>query len=80
MRQRVRSLLCPLALLLSSCSSTGTQNNDLGCLVFSPIYVHTGDIFTDSTAREILNHDLIGEQICHWQRNINNATADASRA
>lgn len=66
-----------MALLLSSFVMTGCGtilNNDDApakaapdfCATASPIYIAKADQISDATAREILNHNLIGRKLCGW--------------
>jgi len=59
-----RTLLCLLALpLMCSCASGQEISHDY-CQIAQPIYVSHQDVFTDETARQILNHDETWETIC----------------
>lgn len=36
------------------------------CAVAVPIYVAEEDQFTDKTADQILEHNLVGQRLCKW--------------
>jgi len=36
------------------------------CAIARAIYVQGGDVFTDSTAAQILDHNETGARICGW--------------
>lgn len=40
---------------------------DTGCNWAKPIYVRKGDMLTDATAGEILEHDMTGAERCGWK-------------
>lgn len=37
------------------------------CAVAVPIYVAEEDQFTDKTADQILEHNLVGKRLCRWE-------------
>ena len=58
--------LC-LALLLTSCASTGVATKPTpsnGCEWARPIYVSSADVLSDATARAILAHDETWKAVC----------------
>lgn len=68
---RPSSLLLPLILtpLLASCATSGglATKPSNGCEWVRPIMVSKQDQLTDGTARQILDHDQTGAQICGWK-------------
>lgn len=66
-----KSVRCVLAALLIACAMSGcaTTNPVVApdyCATAKPIYVGKDDQFTDTTAREILEHNLTGQKLCGW--------------
>jgi hypothetical protein len=57
-------LLIPI-LLQASCATSGPVVTN-ACTGWEPIYVHTGDVLTDATAKSILAHDEYGAKQCGW--------------
>ncbi|ANN71564.1 hypothetical protein BAU08_09625 [Bordetella bronchialis] len=79
---RTTLLPCLLALLLSSCATTGqpepetpiqpeiqvkTRIIDTACDWTKPIYVDPADVLQDGTAKQILAHNLAGAKNCGWK-------------
>ena len=61
-----------MALLISSFVMSGCARNELVaepsfCAVSGPILIGRDDDLTDQTARLILNHNLVGRQLCGWK-------------
>lgn len=59
-------------LLISSFAMSGCARNELVaepsfCAVSGPILIGRDDAMTDQTARLILNHNLVGRQLCGWK-------------
>jgi hypothetical protein len=54
-------------MLLTNCTATGRVNE---CIIFNPIYVSVNDVFTETTARNILQHNKTGAKICDWRKSI----------
>ena len=57
------SLAFALAMLLASCGMTGAHS----VCADSPIYTACGDVLSDSTATQILNHNELGAKDCGWK-------------
>lgn len=57
-----------LIALLASCNSGPAIELSNGCEWVKPIYPSKDDSLTDGTARQILNHDETGKQICGWSK------------
>ena len=60
-----------LGLLIGSSVMSGCARNELVvepsfCAVSGPIMIGRDDVLTDQTARLILNHNLVGRQLCGW--------------
>jgi hypothetical protein len=55
--------VCLMAMLLAGCATTGVVTNNY-CDVTKPIYVSKSDVFTDGTARQILEHNETWKRIC----------------
>ena len=58
-----------LAVLLLASSAIGCARSSpppAFCAVALPIYVAEEDQFTDKTADQILEHNLIGQRLCKW--------------
>ena len=53
------------ALLLTSCAGIGSVNNSY-CQVAKPILIGKDDTLSDTTARQILQHNLTGKKLCGW--------------
>ncbi len=54
--------------LLNGCEMLGQENRASDfCSVARPIYVSETDVFSDTTARAILNHNEKGRSICGWK-------------
>lgn len=49
---------------MTSCGNTG---NDNSCVAFSAIYTDKTDVLSDGTAKQILDHNLTGQELCNWQ-------------
>lgn len=60
-------MLAPIALLASCRAGPATEPSN-GCEWVKPIYPSKDDSLTDGTARQILNHDETGKQICGWSK------------
>lgn len=59
--------LLPLAVLLTSCASSGVATKPTpsnGCEWVRPIYISKADVLTQGTADQILNHDEAWQKIC----------------
>lgn len=54
-----------MAMLLTSCAKIGRANNSY-CQIAKPIYIAPEDVLTDTTAREVLEHNRTGKKICGW--------------
>ena len=54
-----------MALPLTSCDTIGRANNSY-CLVAKPILIGPTDNLSDTTAREILEHNRTGRKLCGW--------------
>jgi hypothetical protein len=54
-----------MALLLTSCAGTGRANNSY-CQIAKPIMIGPEDALSDTTAREVLEHNRTGRKICGW--------------
>lgn len=66
MQSKIRiGLLCAMAMLLSNCSFIGA-GTDSFCQVGRPIYISRSDVLTDLTARQILDHNAGGKELCKW--------------
>lgn len=65
-----RYALCLTALLLISCATTGCATSKQVapdyCATAKPIYVSRVDVISDATAREILEHNETGRNLCGW--------------
>jgi len=57
-----------LPLLLASCATGPATEPNSGCEWLKPIYPSQDDVLTDGTARQILDHDEAGKQICGWSK------------
>lgn len=60
---------CPLVALVIASSVTGCAVSSpppAFCAVAAPIYVSQDDQFTDKTADQVLEHNLIGQRLCGW--------------
>lgn len=55
-----------LVLPLASCVRGRATKPSNGCEWVKPIYPSNDDQLTDGTARQILDHDEAGKQICGW--------------
>jgi len=55
-----------MVMQLSACAMTG-RVTDSFCTVSRPIYISRQDVLTDGTARQILDHNEVGEALCDWQ-------------
>ena len=65
-------------LLLTSCVATGCATPPTPiqkalaatqpdyCATAKPIYIGKADVFTDATAKEILEHNETGRNLCGW--------------
>lgn len=56
--------VCLMAPLLSSCAATGQGNE---CAAFIPVYIAKADQLTDGTARQILQNNRTGKELCGWK-------------
>lgn len=66
MKSKTRTaVLLLMATLLSACAMTG-RATDSFCAVGRPIYISKQDTLTDSTARQILDHNEVGKALCRW--------------
>lgn len=54
-----------MATLLSGCGVIGV---DSYCNVAQPIYMSCKDRIVDSSARQILDHNEIGKELCGWEK------------
>jgi hypothetical protein len=52
-----------MAMLLVGCSTSGPVTNNY-CDIVRPIYVSKKDVFTDGTAKQILEHNETWKAIC----------------
>lgn len=52
-----------MAMLLAGCTTPGAVTNNY-CDITQPIYVSKSDVFTDGTARQILEHNETWKRIC----------------
>jgi len=57
-----------LPLLLASCAPGHETKPSNGCEWVKPIYPSVNDRLTDSTAKQILDHDETGKTICGWKQ------------
>jgi hypothetical protein len=57
-----------LTLPLASCKSGPATEPSNGCEWVRPIYPSKDDSLTDGTARQILNHNETGKDICGWSK------------
>ena len=67
----MKSIKCLMAGLLissvlSGCASDPVVLAPSFCAVSGPIMIGREDVLTDQTARLILNHNLVGRQLCGW--------------
>lgn len=69
-RMRLSSVLVTLLLTLplASCKSGPATEPSNGCEWVKPIFPSRDDQLTDGTARQILDHDETGKQICGWTK------------
>lgn len=63
----VLAMLIPPLLLAGCATGPATEPNN-GCEWLKPIYPSQDDVLTDGTARQILDHDEAGAQICGWYK------------
>ena len=66
-----RFVVCLLAALVLSFATTGCETMPQAvqpdfCATAKPIYIGKADSFTDETAKEILEHNLTGKNLCGW--------------
>ena len=68
-RKWTASLLVLLtsSFVMSGCARTELVAEPSFCAVSGPIMIGRGDVLTDQTARLILNHNLVGRQLCGWK-------------
>jgi hypothetical protein len=72
MKPRTKLINCLTVALLTSLSATGCATNDPAmlrpafCDHAYPIYISRNDSLTDTTAREILEHNKTGQILCDW--------------
>ena len=52
--------------MMSGCARTELVAEPSFCAVSGPIMIGREDVLTDQTARLILNHNLVGRQLCGW--------------
>ena len=52
--------------VMSGCARTELVAEPSFCAVSGPIMIGREDVLTDQTARLILNHNLVGRQLCGW--------------
>ena len=60
-----------MAALLISCAMTGCATKSVApdyCATARPIYISRTDVISDATAREILEHNETGRNLCGWGR------------
>lgn len=57
--------VCLVAALIGLCGCSGAPVAD--CQWAKPIYIDPQDQFTDTTAREILEHNQTGLKMCAWR-------------
>lgn len=57
-----------LIALLASCKTGQEIKPSNGCEWVKPIFPSRDDQLTDGTARQILDHDETGKQICGWSK------------
>ena len=60
---------CRLAVLVIASNVSGCAVSSpppAFCAVAVPIYVAEEDQFTDKTADQILEHNLVGKRLCRW--------------
>lgn len=62
---KIKWLLFPMLLLLTSCATSGPENNDF-CDLGRPIYLNSADKISPETGRQILSHDNLGQALCGW--------------
>ena len=66
MKSKIRTVTLLLtATLLNACAMTG-RVTDSFCAVGRPIYISRQDALTDGTARQILDHNEVGQSLCNW--------------
>ena len=53
--------------VMSGCARTELVAEPSFCAVSGPIMIGREDVLTDQTARLILNHNLVGRQLCGWK-------------
>lgn len=61
---RTRLLLAAILMSVSACQNNGLENNPCG--MFKPIYLDKQDKLTPNTSRQILEHDMLGHDLCDW--------------
>lgn len=66
MKQKMKLMALVPLMLLGGCLN-GAGNEADFCQVSSPIRPSIEDVFSDSTARQILAHNLTGDKICGWK-------------
>ena len=64
-RLTIPLLGCLMMPLLSSCATNGASPNS--CVGWSPILVGRNDVIPPGVARQILAHDIHGQQECGWR-------------
>lgn len=62
-----------MVVLLMSCATSGCATKIEAvapdfCATAKPIYISRTDVLTDATAREILEHNETGRNLCGWGR------------
>ena len=55
-------IVCLTALLLTGCATSGRVTNY--CNIAEPILISKKDVFTDGTAKQILQHNETWQAIC----------------
>ncbi len=66
MKSKIRTVaLLLMAMQLNACAMTG-RVTDSFCAIGRPIYVSKQDVLTDGTARQILDHNEVGKDLCGW--------------
>ena len=62
---RTKFLLCLILTSLTACENGPSPQIDY-CSQFRAIYLNNEDHLTPETGREILQHDMIGHDLCGW--------------
>lgn len=66
-----KSARCLMAALILSFAVTGCATKTVPmqpdfCATAKPIYIGKVDVISDATAREILEHNVTGRNLCGW--------------